>query len=47
MANRKIAKKKVEKNFFSMYQSSFFMLGYRGKDKGWEEVMLVKGVKGR
>ena len=45
MANRNMAKKKVVKNFFSMYQSIFFMMVYPGKDKGRGELSVVKRVK--
>lgn len=45
MANRNMAKKKVVKNFFSMYQSIFFMMVYPGKDKGRGELSVAKRVK--
>jgi hypothetical protein len=44
-AKRKMAKKKVVKNFFSMYQSSFFIAAYLTKDtglKGWGRKKDVK-----
>jgi hypothetical protein len=43
MVNKKIAKKKVVKNFFNMYQSIFFMA--ISKDNGLAAAQLKNLVK--